>query len=133
VKIHEYCKRPLHGKVAVVDDDWSTVGSSNLDPLSLSLNLEANVILRDAAFASQLRERLEYLIEHECREIRTVPEPMPWWDVWSSLRTTIVFHFLRRFASWAAYLPRHAPKVEPLNAACAAGAADNDSERIGAR
>ncbi|MBC8055345.1 MAG: cardiolipin synthase ClsB, partial [Rhizobiales bacterium] len=42
VKIHEYCKRPLHGKVAVVDDDWSTVGSSNLDPLSLSLNLEAN-------------------------------------------------------------------------------------------
>ena len=36
VQIHEYCERPLHGKVALVDEDWSTVGSSNLDPLSLS-------------------------------------------------------------------------------------------------
>jgi cardiolipin synthase len=133
VKIHEYCKRPLHGKVAVVDDDWSTVGSSNLDPLSLSLNLEANVILRDAAFATQLRERLEHLIEHECRQIESVPEPMPWWDVWSSLRTTIVFHFLRHFASWAASLPRHAPKVEPMSTASAGNPADDDAGRIGAR
>ncbi|WP_239504248.1 phospholipase D-like domain-containing protein, partial [Enterobacter cloacae] len=39
VVIHEYCQRPLHGKVALVDDEWSTVGSSNLDPLSLALNL----------------------------------------------------------------------------------------------
>ena len=53
--IHEYCERPLHGKVAVVDDEWATVGSSNLDPLSLSLNLEANVIMRDRAFADCLR------------------------------------------------------------------------------
>ncbi|RYF47648.1 MAG: cardiolipin synthase ClsB, partial [Comamonadaceae bacterium] len=43
VRIYEYCERPLHGKVAIMDDRWSTVGSSNLDPLSLSLNLEANV------------------------------------------------------------------------------------------
>ena len=50
VRIYEYCERPLHGKVALVDDEWSTVGSSNLDPLSLSLNLEANVIMRDRAF-----------------------------------------------------------------------------------
>jgi cardiolipin synthase len=117
VKIHEYCKRPLHGKVAVVDDDWSTVGSSNLDPLSLSLNLEANVILRDEAFATQLRGRLEYLIEHECREIARVPEPMHWWDIWSSLRTTIVFHFLRHFSSWATYLPRHRPQLKRLDVA----------------
>lgn len=47
VRIYEYCERPLHGKVAVVDDNWSTVGSSNLDPLSLALNLEANVVIRD--------------------------------------------------------------------------------------
>ena len=44
VTIHEYCRRTMHGKVAVVDDIWTTVGSSNLDPLSLSLNLEANVL-----------------------------------------------------------------------------------------
>ena len=50
VRIHEYCERPFHGKVALIDDDWATVGSSNLDPLSLSLNLEANVFIRDAGF-----------------------------------------------------------------------------------
>src|SRR5690606_13045092 len=47
VTIYEYCERPLHGKVACVDDEWATVGSSNLDPLSLALNLEANVIVRE--------------------------------------------------------------------------------------
>src|SRR5690606_37234668 len=56
VEIHEYCQRPLHGKVAIVDEDWSTVGSSNLDPLSLSLNLEANVVIRDRAFNACLGE-----------------------------------------------------------------------------
>jgi cardiolipin synthase len=52
VRIYEYCARPLHGKVALMDDDWATVGSSNLDPLSLALNLEANVVIRDARFAA---------------------------------------------------------------------------------
>ncbi|WP_240357254.1 phospholipase D-like domain-containing protein [Pseudomonas hygromyciniae] len=46
----QYCQRPLHGKVALVDEGWSTVGSSNLDPLSLALNLEANVLIRDRGF-----------------------------------------------------------------------------------
>ena len=59
VEIHEYCKRPLHGKVALVDDHWATVGSSNLDPLSLALNLEANVMIRDRAFNAELRGDLQ--------------------------------------------------------------------------
>jgi cardiolipin synthase len=71
VHIHEYCQRPLHAKVARVDERWSTVGSSNLDPLSLSLNLEANVIVRDEAFARQLDERLDYLMRHHCNKIDT--------------------------------------------------------------
>jgi cardiolipin synthase len=110
VHVHEYCKRPLHGKVAVVDDDWSTVGSSNLDPLSLALNLEANVIVRDRAFADHLRSRLQFLIDHECRAVR-VPPPSRW-SFWPQLRSAIVFHFLRRFSAWADRLPRHAPKVK---------------------
>lgn len=48
--MYEYRRRPLHGKVALMDDHWATVGSSNLDPLSLSLNLEANIIIHDRAF-----------------------------------------------------------------------------------
>jgi cardiolipin synthase A/B len=45
VRIAEYEKTMLHGKVAVVDSDWATVGSSNLDALSLVLNNEANMVL----------------------------------------------------------------------------------------
>jgi len=59
VQIHEYTAAFLHAKVAVVDDDWATVGSSNIDPLSLLLNLEANVVVRDRVFAASLRQEIE--------------------------------------------------------------------------
>jgi cardiolipin synthase len=58
VEIHEYAPSFLHAKVAVIDGHWATVGSSNLDPLSLLLAREANVVIEDKAFAQQLRERL---------------------------------------------------------------------------
>src|SRR5690606_39782239 len=67
VEIYEYCERPFHGKVATVDKQWATVGSSNLDPLSLALNLEGNVMIRDEGFAATLHERLERLIDSQCR------------------------------------------------------------------
>ncbi|OZI23408.1 cardiolipin synthase B [Bordetella genomosp. 9] len=109
VQIYEYCKRPLHGKVACVDGTWATVGSSNLDPLSLALNLEANVMIRDAEFASFLRERLEWLMENHCRH----PEPAPPGS--RKLRRLLwgifVYHFLRRFPSWTGWLPAHKPRL----------------------
>lgn len=55
VEIHEYSVGFLHAKVAVVDGHWATVGSSNLDPLSLLLAREANVVIEDGAFATELR------------------------------------------------------------------------------
>jgi len=59
IRIYEYTPAFLHAKVAVVDGDWATVGSSNIDPLSLLLNLEANVVVRDAGFAAALTERFD--------------------------------------------------------------------------
>jgi cardiolipin synthase A/B len=59
VQIFEYTPAFLHAKVARVDDDWATVGSSNIDPLSLLLNLEANVVVRDAGFSQQLAQRFD--------------------------------------------------------------------------
>jgi cardiolipin synthase len=58
VEIHEYEASFLHAKVAVVDGHWATVGSSNLDPLSLLLAREANVVVDDRVFAEDLRARL---------------------------------------------------------------------------
>ncbi|MFY8125137.1 MAG: cardiolipin synthase ClsB [Hydrogenophaga sp.] len=62
IEIHEYQRSFLHAKVAVIDPHhgrpWATVGSSNLDPLSLLLAREANVQVLDAPFAQQLHQRL---------------------------------------------------------------------------
>ncbi len=65
VEIHEYQASHMHAKVAVVDGIWATVGSSNIDPLSLLLAREANLQVRDASFASSLRASLYRAIEHE--------------------------------------------------------------------
>jgi cardiolipin synthase len=59
VRVVEYHKTQLHAKVAVIDDDWATVGSSNVDGLSLFLNQEANVVIKDAAFSRSLRRHIE--------------------------------------------------------------------------
>ena len=56
VKIAEYRHTQLHAKVAVIDDEWATVGSSNFDGLSLFVNHEANIIVRDEGFARSLRD-----------------------------------------------------------------------------
>ncbi|MDE2400557.1 MAG: cardiolipin synthase ClsB [Burkholderiales bacterium] len=59
VRIHEYQPAFLHAKVVCVDEDWATVGSSNLDPMSLVLNLEANLVVRDIGFLQTLTAALE--------------------------------------------------------------------------
>ena len=62
VKVVEYRKTQLHGKVAVVDEEWATVGSSNWDGLSLLLNQEANVVIKDQGFTRELRMHIEHAV-----------------------------------------------------------------------
>lgn len=62
VRVVEYRRTQLHGKVAVIDDVWATVGSSNWDGFSLFLNQEANVVVKDRKFAQTLRERIEQAV-----------------------------------------------------------------------
>ena len=57
ITIQGYHQSFLHAKVAVIDHQWATVGSSNIDPYSLLMAREANVFVRDPHFAGQLRER----------------------------------------------------------------------------
>ncbi|AUG10200.1 cardiolipin synthase ClsB [Pseudomonas sp. S09G 359] len=112
VVIHEYCQRPLHGKVALVDDDWSTVGSSNLDPLSLALNLEANVLIRDRAFNQQLYERLEALAKNHCQTMPENRKPRLW--LWRLTVGFLVFHVMRHFPALTGWLPAHKPRLQPV-------------------
>ena len=76
IELHEYAPSFLHAKVAVIDahsrQPWATVGSSNLDPLSLLLAREANVMAVDAPFAQDLRARLETAMDTQGRRVDPV-------------------------------------------------------------
>ena len=73
VEIYEYAESFLHAKVAVIDAlhdrPWATVGSSNLDPFSLLLAREANVVVADPLFAKRLREGLEHAMSTKSQRI----------------------------------------------------------------
>ena len=59
IRLYEWPQSILHSKVAVVDDDWCTVGTHNLDHRSWAYNLEINVVVSNAEVAQALRARLE--------------------------------------------------------------------------
>jgi cardiolipin synthase len=71
VEIHEYHASFLHAKVAVVDGKWLTVGSSNLDPFSLLLAREANVVAHNPPLAQTLRASLINAIEQGATRVDT--------------------------------------------------------------
>lgn len=79
IEIYEYHKSYLHAKVAVIDRRWSTVGSSNIDPFSLLLAREANVIVDDELFANQLRLCLENaMVEESTRVLQEKWKDQSW-------------------------------------------------------
>jgi cardiolipin synthase len=89
VSIFEYHFSFLHAKVAVIDGKWATVGSSNIDPFSLLLAREANIVVRDEGFAAELRASLETAIDGGAKELKREDwRRKPW---------------LHRLASWMAY------------------------------
>ncbi|WP_028946133.1 cardiolipin synthase ClsB [Pseudomonas vranovensis] len=110
VRIFEYCERPLHGKVAVIDHHWSTVGSSNLDPLSLSLNLEANLMIHDQALNERLHEHLQELCRHRCKPVSLQRVLRGYW--WRAPLIFLSFHFIRHFPAMVGWLPAHVLRLK---------------------
>lgn len=70
MEIHQYHASFLHAKVAVIDGKWATVGSSNIEPFSLWLAREANLVVQDEKFAESLRASLLYEMERNARHLR---------------------------------------------------------------
>ncbi|NGY05866.1 cardiolipin synthase ClsB [Solimonas terrae] len=120
VRIYEYCERPMHAKVALIDDDWVTVGSSNLDPLSLFLNLEANVVVRDAELATTLHTSLTQLMDRHCRQIDRQDARQR--TLLRQILSYLAYHLTRRLPSIAGWMPAHAPTRQSLQAAAEPGA-----------
>ncbi len=113
IKVFEYLERPLHAKIALIDDDWATIGSSNLDPLSLALNLEANVVVLDSSFNQQLYQEMEKL-----RKASRLIE-----NRWLSRRSRahliknfLSYHIMRHWPSVAAWFPTHTPVIREIKA-----------------
>lgn len=89
VEIYEYRKSFLHAKVAVIDGHWATVGSSNIDPFSLLLSREANVVVDDAAFGAILAQSLKKAVATDSQQILM--------DNWKQQPAGL------RFISWLSY------------------------------
>ena len=89
IEIYSYHKSFLHAKVAVIDSRWATVGSSNIDPFSLMLGREANVVALDAGFAGTLRRSLLQAISEGAQQIRA--------DHWKQQP------YYQRFLAWMSY------------------------------
>ncbi|HET7921699.1 MAG TPA: phospholipase D-like domain-containing protein, partial [Gammaproteobacteria bacterium] len=59
VKIYEYVPRMLHAKVSVIDGEWGTVGSANIDYRSFFVNYEINLVSVQPAFAADLEAQFK--------------------------------------------------------------------------
>lgn len=98
IRIFEYGHSFLHAKVAVIDEQWATVGSSNIDPFSLLLSREANLVVLDAKFAEELRGSLGQAMQAGARELPPQQwQRLPWysrvlrWGSYNLLRIAIGF------------------------------------------
>jgi cardiolipin synthase len=89
IEIYEYRKGFLHAKVAVIDGHWATVGSSNIDPFSLLLSREANVVVDDKEFSAILAQSLKQTMETDALQILT--------ESWKQQSVRL------RFMSWLCY------------------------------
>ena len=97
VQIFEYTPAYLHAKKAVVDADWATLGSSNIDPLSLLLNLEANVVVLDAPFAQRVAAELDLAMAASSAVVAP-PYAKGWLAVLRRTFVAMVAHWFLRMA-----------------------------------
>lgn len=101
IEIHEYHRGFMHAKVAVIDGCWATVGSSNIDPMSLLLAREANVVIDDAGFARELRASLAQAIDSGARPLQPAHwrrQPLP-----ARMMTWVCYELVRFLTGWSSY------------------------------
>jgi cardiolipin synthase len=77
IQIFRY-KNMIHSKTGVIDGKWSTIGSLNLDNLSLRYNFEGNLVSTDIAFTKEIEDQFNQDLK-ECTElIIDVWKKRPW-------------------------------------------------------
>jgi len=93
VKIYEHNSSLLHAKTAVIDKVWSTVGSTNMDYLSLLNNDEVNAVILSRDFASEM----EKMFDRDLKNSRQIL-----WEDWKNrpLLPRVRSWFVNLFNRW---------------------------------
>lgn len=91
IELYEYQPRILHAKVAVCDSKWATIGSYNINNISAYASIELNLDVDDAAFAHNMQQTLENVIQKECVAITAE----------KYIRTKNIF---KQFVNWSSYV-----------------------------
>lgn len=69
IEIYEYQPNILHGKIAVCDKKWLTIGSYNVNNISAYASIELNLDVYDPHFAMQVNDMLENITRKDCIRI----------------------------------------------------------------
>lgn len=103
IEIYEYHRSFLHAKVAVIDNRWSTVGSSNIDPMSLLLAREANIVIDDAGFARELRSSLDEVMVTGAHQVQRADWQRLAHSLPMRVMTWICYGLVRFLSGWSSY------------------------------
>ncbi|MEJ7589602.1 MAG: phospholipase D-like domain-containing protein [Ferruginibacter sp.] len=90
VAIYEYQNNILHGKIAVCDNQWMTIGSYNINDISAYASVELNLDVRNSVFSCHIEQTLEEIMVNDCEIITRE----------SHTRTK---NILKQFFRWASY------------------------------
>lgn len=94
IEIYEYQKTVLHGKMAVCDGEWMTIGSYNVNDLSAHASVELNLDVDNKHFAATVDERLRKIIAEDCIQI-TEEDYQKKMNIFKRIHQRMSYYFFR--------------------------------------
>ncbi|HMO61447.1 MAG TPA: phospholipase D-like domain-containing protein [Ferruginibacter sp.] len=94
IELYEYQKNILHGKLAVCDDKWMTLGSYNINNISAYASVELNLDVHKPEFVQMVRQGLEKIIEEDCVQI-TADYHVQTKNIFKQLLRGLSYHAIR--------------------------------------
>ena len=105
IHIYEWQNSVLHGKIAMVDEQWVTIGSFNLNYLSALSSIELNVEVMDTRLVNELKQHIQSIIQNGCKKID--------YDIYQQENTwqkrfvnTLAYYSTRAFMKGLALFPK---------------------------
>ena len=90
IEVYEYTRNVLHGKLAICDGEWMTIGSYNVNDLSAYVSIELNFDVKDPVFVGKAENTMQEIIDNDCMKI-------------SSENFALSTNVWKRLGRWCAY------------------------------